>query len=236
MKIGGLQPVTLLDYPQKLAAIVFTAGCNMRCPFCYNSKLVLPELLSDANLYKEDEVIEFLKKRKKYLDGLVITGGEPLLQEDLADFLRKMKAAGYEIKLDTNGLQSEKLKDLLEEKLIDYIAMDIKGPLESYEKFAGLPAGQAGVTASQVADSIKLVMKSGLPYEFRSTVVKGLHSREDISGMAKAIKGAKLYYLQNYMASAPLAGEKFKGKEFFMKDMEDMRQIAERYVKKCLVR
>ncbi|MFA6525867.1 MAG: anaerobic ribonucleoside-triphosphate reductase activating protein [Candidatus Buchananbacteria bacterium] len=229
MKIGGLQPVTLLDYPQKLAAIVFTAGCNMRCPFCYNSKLVLPELLSDANLYKEDEVIEFLKKRKKYLDGLVITGGEPLLQEDLADFLRKMKAVGYEIKLDTNGLQSEKLKDLLEEKLVDYIAMDIKGPLESYEKFSGVSAGQ-------VANSIKIIMKSGLPYEFRSTVVKGLHSKEDITAMAKTIKGAKLYYLQNYMASTPLAGDKFKGKEFFLKDMEDMRQIAGQYVKKCLIR
>jgi len=229
MRIGGLQPVTLLDYPQKLAAIVFTAGCNMRCPFCYNYKLVLPELIDDANLYKEDEVIAFLKKRKKYLDGLVITGGEPLMQEDLADFLKEIKSVGYEIKLDTNGLRAEALKKLLEEKLIDYIAMDIKGPLDDYEKFSGVPA-------ENITESIKLVMKSGLPYEFRSTLVKGLHKKDDIADMAKAIKGAKLYYLQNYMPSVPLAGEKFKGKEFFMKDMEEMRVIAEEFVKKCLIR
>jgi len=229
MKIGGFQPVTLLDYPQKLAAIVFAAGCNMRCPFCYNYKLVLPELINDANLYKEEEVAAFLLKRKKYLDGLVISGGEPLMQADLADFLKKMKDAGYQIKLDTNGLQTAALKNLLDEKLIDYVAMDTKGPLESYEKFCGTPAGS-------IAESIKLVMKSGLPYEFRSTLVKGLHKKADISEMAKSIKGAKLYYLQNFMPSQTLAGEKFKGREFFLKEMEEMRQIAGEYVKKCLIR
>lgn len=229
MKIGGLQPVTLLDYPQKLAAIVFTAGCNMRCLFCYNYKLVLPELINDANLYEEAKVVEFLKKRKKYLDGLVITGGEPLMQEDLADFLRQMKAVGYEIKLDTNGLRAEALRNLIEKKLIDYIAMDIKSPLESYEKFTGVPA-------ENITNSIKLVMKSGLPYEFRSTLVKGLHKKDDIADMAKAVKGAKLYYLQNYSGTGPLAGEKFKGKAFFNKDMEEMQKIAEEYVKKCLIR
>lgn len=236
MKIGGLQPVTLLDYPQKLAAIVFTAGCNMRCPFCYNCKLVLPELINDSNLYDEKQVVDFLKKRKKYLDGLVVTGGEPLLQEDLPEFLRQMKAVGYEIKLDTNGLRTEALKSLLEEKLIDYIAMDLKGPLDDYEKFAGLPTGQAGVPAESVAESVKLVMKSGLPYEFRSTLAKGLHVKADVASMAKAIKGAKLYYLQNYFPAGPLAGEKFKGREFFAKEMEEMRRLAGGYVKKCLVR
>lgn len=229
MRIGGLQPVTLLDYPQKLAAIVFTAGCNMRCPFCYNFKLVLPELIHDDHLYNTQEVIDFLIRRKKYLDGLVITGGEPLLQEDLPEFLKKMKDVGYSIKLDTNGLSADALKSLLEDKLIDYIAMDIKGPLDNYEKFAGVPAGQ-------VASSIKLVMKSGLPYEFRSTLVKGLHTKDDVAEMAKAIKGAKLYYLQNYSPSGPLAGDKFKGKEFFLKDMEDLRLLAADHVKQCLIR
>ena len=229
MKIGGLQPVTLLDYPDKLAAIIFTAGCNMRCPFCYNSKLVLSELIDDNNLYNEGEVREFLKKRKKYLEGLVITGGEPLLQDDLPDFLRVMKDIGYAIKLDTNGLATAKLKNLLEEKLVDYIAMDIKGPLDQYDKFSG-------VAVENIGESIKLIMKSGLPYEFRSTLVKGMHKKEDIANMAKAIKGAKLYYLQNYFPSPALAGEKFKGKEFFLKEMEEMRQAAAVYVKKCLIR
>lgn len=229
MRIGGLQPVTLLDYPQKLAAIVFTAGCNMRCPFCYNYKLVLPELINDDNLYKEQEVADFLIRRKKYLDGLVITGGEPLMQADLPEFLKAMKAAGYEIKLDTNGLQADKLRRLIDDKLIDYIAMDLKGPLEDYEKFSGVASGQ-------VAESIKLIMESGLPYEFRSTLVKGLHAKADLPAMAEAIKGAELYYLQTYSPAGPLAGEKFIGRQFSVKDMEEMRQIAETQVKQCLIR
>ncbi|MFA5020485.1 MAG: anaerobic ribonucleoside-triphosphate reductase activating protein [Patescibacteria group bacterium] len=229
MRIGGLQPVTLLDYPQKLAAIIFTAGCNMRCPFCYNYKLVLPELLSDDNLYDEREVIAFLKKRKKYLDGLVISGGEPLAQEDLPDFLKQMKQIGYAIKLDTNGLAADILQHLIGEQLIDYIAMDIKGPLADYQKFSGVPAGQ-------VADSIKLVMKSGLPYEFRSTLVKNLHTSEDVGKMAQAIKGAKLYYLQNYSQNVPLAGDKFCGRQFAAEELETMRALAAGSVKKCLIR
>lgn len=221
--------MTLLDYPQKLAAIIFTAGCNMRCPFCYNYKLVLPELIKDDTLYDEREVIGFLKKRKKYLDGIVISGGEPLMQDGLMEFLREMKAAGYDIKLDTNGFDYEKLKGILAEKLIDYIAMDIKGPLESYRKFSGLPA-------ETIAESIRLVMKSGLPYEFRSTVVKNLHAKDDIIKMAQAIRGAKLYYLQNYGDSAPLAGAKFRGRKFSEAEMNELIDSAGEYVKKCLIR
>lgn len=229
MKIGGLQPVTLLDYPQKLAAIIFTSGCNMRCPFCYNYKLVLPELINNDNLYNEQEVIEFLTRRHKYLDGIVISGGEPLMQEGFLDFLRTMKAIGYDIKLDTNGLDQAKLKEVIEQRLVDYIAMDIKGPLDNYKKFAG-------VDGDLVLGSIKLVMKSGLPYEFRSTVVKNLHTPDDIRAMAQAIKGAKLYYLQNYSDHSPLAGAKFRGRRFSETEMMELSQLAGDYVKKCLIR
>jgi pyruvate formate lyase activating enzyme len=229
MKIGGLQPVTLLDYPEKLAAIIFTAGCNMRCPFCYNFNLVLPEQFSSKRLYDENEVIEFLKKRKKYLEGLVISGGEPTFQEDLPEFLAKMKKIGYAVKLDTNGFRPEVLQQLIENKLVDYLAMDIKGSLEDYERFTEVPAGR-------IDESIKIVMASGLPYEFRSTLVKGLHEGADIIKMAQAIKGAEKYYLQNFSEAPVLAGEKFKGKAFFKKELEEMRQLAEKYVKCCEVR
>lgn len=229
MKIGGLQPVTLLDYPEKVAAIIFTAGCNMRCPFCYNAKLVLPELIRPENLYNEADILAFLKKRKKYLDGVVITGGEPTLQPDLPEFLAKLKKMGYEIKLDTNGLWPEEVEKVIKEGLVDYIAMDIKGPLDNYEKFSGVAGGA-------ISDSINLIMASGLPYEFRSTLVKGLHQPGDIAPMAEAISGAGLYYLQNYSGEKPLAGEKLKGRGFTEAELEKFAKEAGKFVKACLVR
>lgn len=231
MKIGGLQPVTLLDYPHKVAAIIFASGCNMRCPFCYNSNLVLPEQINLSQLLDSKKTLDFLTRRRKYLEGVVITGGEPTLQPRLPAFCRKLKKMGYEIKLDTNGLLPEVLAKLLEDKLIDYIAMDIKGPLAQYKKFCGV-----AIDAKKIRVSIELVMKSGLPYEFRSTLVKGLHKQEDVAKMARAIKGAALYYLQNYHDSArPLLAD-FKGGSFFNKEMEEFRKIAAEFVKECKVR
>lgn len=229
MLIGGLQPVTLLDYPRKVAAIIFTSGCNMRCPFCYNSNLVFPELITPDHLYDEKAVMDFLHRRKKYLDGLVITGGEPTLQADLPEFLAKLKKIGYAIKLDTNGLRPEILKKLLAEKLVDYFAMDIKGPVDSYEKFAG-------VKADRLADSIDLIMNSGLDYEFRSTLVRNLHELSDMEMMAKLIAGAPAYFLQNFRAEKPLAGVNFKGRPFSLKDLEEFRKTASRYVPNTQIR
>ena len=231
MKIGGLQPVTLLDYPHKVAAIIFASGCNMRCPFCYNSNLVLPEQIKLSQLLEPKPILDFLKRRKKYLEGVVITGGEPTLQPRLLPFCRSVKKLGYEIKLDTNGLRPEVLAKLLEAKSINYIAMDIKGPVTQYKKFCGV-----AIEGKKIRDSIKLVMESGLPYEFRSTLVKGLHTKEDVAKMARAIKGASLYYLQNYHDSArPLLAD-FKGESFFNKEMEEFRKIAGEYVKECKIR
>jgi pyruvate formate lyase activating enzyme len=231
MKIGGLQPVTLLDYPHKVAAIIFASGCNMRCPFCYNSNLVWPEQIRLSQLLEKKQTLDFLARRKKYLEGVVITGGEPTLQPGLPAFCRKLKKLGYEIKLDTNGLRPEVLSKLLSAKLVDYIAMDIKGPLGRYKKFCGV-----AIDAKKIRASIKLVLKSGLPYEFRSTLVKGLHTVADVAKMARAIKGASLYYLQNYHDQArPLLAD-FKGVSFFNKEMEEFKKIAGEFVKECKVR
>lgn len=232
VKIGGLQPVTLLDYPGKMAAIIFTLGCNMRCPFCYNPNLVLPEMIRHASILSNTELLSFLKRRKKYLDGVVITGGEPLLQKGIITSCQRIKKMGYLIKLDTNGLRPDVLKQLLDKKLIDYLAMDIKGPLDQYQKFAGVPA-----KPEVIALSIALVMASGLPYEFRSTLVKSLHKQSDLRKMARMIKKADLYYLQNFKSdTATVGGDPFKGHSFTRKEMEQFRTVASKYVKECKVR
>jgi len=231
MKIGGLQPVTILDYPQKVAAILFTAGCNMRCPFCHNPDLVIPENIEKSHLLDESELLIYLQKRKKYLDGLVITGGEPTMQSDIIDFCRKAHEMGYAIKLDTNGLMPEVLEKLLEEKLLDYLAMDLKGPVDKYEKFCGIKAD-----CDKINKSIKIVKDSGLPYEFRSTLVKGLHDRDDVAEMAKVIKGAKLYYLQNFNFQDRLVDGNFLGKSNTTKEMENFAKIAQEFVKNCKIR
>lgn len=229
MIIGGFQPVTLLDYPQKVAAIVFTLGCNMRCPFCYNYKLVLPEYFSREKHFKEEQILSFLKERQKYLDGLVITGGEPTIQNDLSRFLSNVKSLGYSIKLDTNGLLPEILDDLISKKLIDYIAMDVKGPLNNYSKYCD----NDGV--ANIKKSIAIVMNSNLPYEFRTTFVKGLHSLEDIVSIGEAIKGAKLYFLQGFRDELVLdSSSKFS--VFTFEEMENVRLKCEKLVDKCLIR
>jgi len=231
MKIGGLQPVTLLDYPQKVAAIIFTVGCNMRCPFCYNPSLVLSNLEKDNKSFKEMEVLSFLKKRKKYLDGIVITGGEPTLQTDLPKFCQKLKKLGYSIKLDTNGMLPDVLENLIGDKLVDYIAMDIKGPLESYSKSSGMDTD-----VKNIQKSVKMIIKGSLPHEFRTTLVRGLHSKKDIVSMARIVLGADKYFLQNFKDHKKLVGEGFRGRSFTNKLMKEFREIADKYVKECEIR
>lgn len=231
MLIGGLQPVTLLDYPKKVAAIIFTSGCNMRCPFCYNPNLVLPKLIKKEKMFSPEDIFDFLQKRKKYLDGVVITGGEPTIQKDLFEFLEKIKALGYLIKLDTNGLRPNILKKLIEAKLVDYIAMDIKGPISQLKKFAGVNA-----VGDKIKESIKLIKVSGLPYEFRSTLVKGLHTKNDIEKMARLIKGAEKYFLQNFSSEEALVGGGKNLLSFTRKEMEEMRDVARELVKNCVCR
>lgn len=194
MQIHGLNKTTLLDYPGIVASTIFTGGCNFRCPFCQNSDLIINP--ASQPLISEEEVINHLKKRSGVIKGVCITGGEPTLQGDLEEFIRKLKELGLLVKLDTNGYRPEVLKKLIDEGLLDYIAMDIKSSEEGYSKASGI-----SVDINKIKKSISLIMESGVDYEFRTTVVKELHSREEFEGISKLIKGAKQYYLQGFIDS-----------------------------------
>lgn len=194
MKICGLQKTTLLDFPGHVAATIFTGGCNFRCPFCHNSDL----LGNDAEVaYTEDEILKFLAKRKGILEGVAITGGEPTLQPDLRDFICRVRELGYQIKLDTNGSRPEVLKALCEEKLIDYVSMDIKTCRERYPEVAGIPS----LNIESIMESVEFLKKGTIPYEFRTTIVKELHQADDFVKIGSWISGCSNYFLQNYVDS-----------------------------------
>lgn len=200
MLIYGLQKLSLLDYPGKLAATIFTGGCNLRCPFCHNASLVT-HLTGDGRI-SEEELFSFLEKRKGMLDGVCITGGEPLLQDDLADFIIKIRELGYLIKLDTNGTFPEKLESLIRRNLVDYVAMDIKNSYNKYPQTVGV----TGFDATPVFDSARLLMKSAVDYEFRTTLVKAFHTATEIEEIGRTVEGAERYYLQNFEDSGDLVG------------------------------
>jgi len=195
MLISGLQKLTLLDYPGRVACTVFTGGCNFRCPFCHNAPLVLPEQLAQDT--DEEQVLSFLKKRVGVLDGVAITGGEPLLHKDIGDFLAKVKALGYQIKLDTNGSFPELLMELVKAGLVDRVAMDIKNAPACY----GETAGVAGLDLAAIERSKDFLLSGAVDYEFRTTVVKGLHDEERLKEAARWISGAREYYLQQFKDS-----------------------------------
>ena len=194
MKICGLQKTTLLDYPGHVAATVFTGGCNFRCPFCHNSDL----LGNDAEeAFSEEYVLNFLKKRRGILEGVAITGGEPTLQPDLRDFILRVRELGYKIKLDTNGTRPDVLRDLCDSGLIDYVAMDIKTCKERYSDVAGIPS----LHMEGILESVEYLKNGKIPFEFRTTVVKELHSAEDFERIGQWISGCPHYYLQNFVDS-----------------------------------
>lgn len=194
MLISGLQKLTLLDYPGQVACTVFTGGCNFRCPFCHNAPLVLPEQLAHDS--SEQAVLDFLKKRVGVLDGVAITGGEPLLHKDIPAFLEKVRALGYKIKLDTNGSFPERLEEIVRAGLVDRVAMDIKNAPELYSAAVGVE-----VSMEDIERSKEFLLSGVIDYEFRTTVVKGLHTKESIVGAARWIQGAKEYYLQQFKDS-----------------------------------
>ena len=195
MQIAGLQKLTLLDYPGRVACTVFTPGCNFRCPFCHNAPLVLPERLGCDTT--EEEVLAFLKKRAGILDGVAITGGEPLLHKDIGAFLEKLRALGFKIKLDTNGSFPELLISLVRGGLVDRVAMDVKNAPELYGKTVGLER----FDLAPVERSKDFLLSGEVEYEFRTTVVKGLHTKESLIGAARWIEGAREYYLQQFKDS-----------------------------------
>lgn len=194
MKICGLQKTTLLDYPGHVAATIFLGGCNFRCPFCHNSEL----LGSDAEeMMSREELFSFLRKRKPILEGVCITGGEPTLSTDLEEFILDIRRLGYLVKLDTNGLKPDVLKNLVRNGLLDYVAMDIKAGRENYSRVAGVP----GLPMEKIEESAAFLLEGNVPYEFRTTVVKELHSRNDFLDIARWLAGCTNYYLQNYVDS-----------------------------------
>lgn len=195
MRIHGFQKTTLLDYPGHLAATVFFGGCNFLCPFCHNASLVLsPDSLPAI---PEDEILNTLKKRKGILEGVCITGGEPTLAVGLPDFIKKIKDLGFLVKLDTNGSNPGILEELLSQRLLDYVAMDIKNSPDKY------PAaiGKDSFSLKNISESIRLLLADKIDYEFRTTVVKELHTSSDLVSIGEWIKGAKAYYLQAYKES-----------------------------------
>ena len=214
MKICGLQKLTALDFPGRVACTVFTPGCDYRCPFCHNAALVT----SEPPAMDTEAFFAYLEKRRGILDGVAVTGGEPLLQRGLPDFLRRVKAMGFLTKLDTNGSLPHALRPLLEEGLVDYVAMDIKNSPAKYPVTCGLTE----VDMAAVRESIGLIMASAADYEFRTTVVAQLHSDEDFAPMGEMIRGAKRWYLQNFVDSGGLIAGGLSAAS-----PEDMRRYAD---------
>jgi len=198
MNIQGLQKTTLLDYPGKIAATVFTGGCNFRCPYCHNASLVLND--RDAQDISEEVFFDFLAKRKGLLDGVCISGGEPLLQREIGRFISEIKSLGFLVKLDTNGSFPSKLKELVGDGLIDYVAMDIKNSPAGYARTAGITED----ILPEVKQSVTFLLAGHVDYEFRTTVVKGFHSKEDFAAIGEWIQRARRYFLQNFVDSGDL--------------------------------
>lgn len=197
MRIDGLQTLTLLDYPGKVACTVFTSGCNMRCPFCHNASLVCGEV---PPFMEKEEFFAFLKKRTGVLDGVCVTGGEPLLQEGVIPFLLEVKEKGFTTKLDTNGLLHDRLRAVVEAGAVDYVAMDIKNCKARYAETAGVP----GLDLVPIEKSVQFLMEGSVDYEFRTTVVKELHNKADFDEIGQWLKGAKRYFLQSFKDSGDI--------------------------------
>ncbi|MBQ1521351.1 MAG: anaerobic ribonucleoside-triphosphate reductase activating protein [Erysipelotrichaceae bacterium] len=224
LRLGGLQKLTLLDYPGHVSCTVFTAGCNMKCPFCHNRDLVfIPENFEFMN---PESVFDLLRKRQGTLDAVAITGGEPLLQKGLKDFIIEIRNLGFKVKLDTNGYYPEKLKELIDEGLIDYVAMDIKAPLAKYPATVGLP--EINFKADQIRKTIKYLMSDVVDYEFRTTVVRELHTKEDMAAIGKMIKGCKHYYLQQFVDSGRCIEQGYTS--YTKEEMSELRDEVAKYV------
>jgi len=231
MQIGGLQKLTLIDYPGKVAATVFLTGCNFRCPFCYSSELVLPEKIKNQPKISEKELFEFLEERKNLIDGVVLCGGEPTTSKGLIPLIKKIKKMGFFMKLDTNGSDPTVLKKLIDGKLVDYVAMDIKAPKEKYSKVAGTK-----VDIKKIQKSIDILKEGKVDYEFRSTIVPTLHTKEDVIEMAKWIRGAKRYYLQNFRPEKTIDPSFEKIKPYPQEFLLEIQKAISPFFEICQVR
>ncbi len=230
IRIRGIEKVSLLDYPDKISSIIFTYGCNLRCPFCHNPELVIQT--SDNNLeVSEEELINYLQSRRGLIDAVVITGGEPLIYDDIGELISSIKKMGYLIKLDTNGFFPKRLFELIEKNLLNYIAMDIKCPLKEYNTFSGDPEA-----SKKVLDSINIVMTSGLDYEFRTTYVKGLHRISDGDEITRIIPNAKKYYIQNFRSGKTIDPKLDSSYSFTEDELKQIHVGAKKNVKNSYIR
>ncbi len=227
MLIYGLQKMTLLDYPGYVACTVFLNGCDFRCPYCHNFELVdgTAEPLMD-----EEKFFAFLGKRKGLLDGVCISGGEPLLHRDIDVFIRKIRKIGYKVKLDTNGYHPDMLDKLIDEGLVDYIAMDIKNSFDKYPVTTGIPKTDTSI----IKKSISIIMNSGVDYEFRTTVTGGLHEKDDLEKIGKEIQGAKAYFLQQFTMRDTVPDKSLYSPN--PQEMEACLEAARKYVKNAQLR
>ncbi len=234
MKICGLLKTTLLDYPQKVACTVFTGGCNFSCPYCHNASLVLDHQANEE--MTETNFFAFLEKRKGVIDGVCISGGEPIIQKDLIGFIEKIKEKGYEIKLDTNGSDPEKLNEIMKKGLVDYVAMDIKSSPNNYN----IAIGKDNIDIDKIKESVNILKKSHINFEFRTTLVKGIHTKKDIEEIGKWLNSDVKYYLQNYNDSgdtiASRIDENDKYKAFSEEEMAGFIEIMRQHVPKTSIR
>ncbi|MFH1509790.1 MAG: anaerobic ribonucleoside-triphosphate reductase activating protein [Candidatus Nealsonbacteria bacterium] len=231
IKIGGIQKTTLIDYPGRVASTVFLSGCNFRCPFCYSSELVLPEKIKDHPQFSEDYFFDFLKERVGLLEGVVVCGGEPTINKDLPEFIKKIKDMGFLVKLDTNGSNPDMLEYLIKEGLLDYVAMDIKN---SKEKYVQTVKGE--VDLKSIDRSVNLLKEGKVDYEFRTTIVPGVHDKKDILSIAKWISPAKRYFLQNFKAEKTIDSSFENVKPYLNSFISEIREEIAPYFRECYFR
>lgn len=226
--IGGFQKSSLIDYPGKISAVIFSQGCNFKCPYCHNPELILN---GRENSIKFSRLIEFLKSRKDQLDGVVITGGEPTLHKNLPEFIRQIKKIGFSVKLDTNGTNPQMLQELLDKKLINYVAMDIKAPIEKYEEVVN-----SKISTDNVLKSIKILKNSNVDYEFRTTVVKSQFLSQDFEKIGEMIQGAKKYYLQRFLPTKTLDESFLNEQTYSDEEFGSIINTLEKYVSEIKLR
>lgn len=227
MYIKGLQKLTLLDFPGKMACTVFVGGCNFRCPFCHNASLVTR---IDGSFIGEDEIFSFLQRRRGILEGVCISGGEPTLMPDLEDFIRRVRQLGYKVKLDTNGYRPDILSRLIDEGLLDYVAMDIKSSREGYSEATGID----GIDISKIEESVAKLGENKVPYEFRTTLVRELHSEDTVRKIGEWLRGDEQYFLQTFVDSSDLIKEGFTA--FNKNETDNLLNVLKVYVPNAKIR
>lgn len=229
INIKGVQRTSLIDYPGKVATVIFLNRCNFRCPYCHNPELVLEEVKEDLD---PEEILEFLEKKKNWIDGICITGGEPTLHKGLVDFARRVKQRGFLVKIDTNGTNPSMIEALLDERLVDYISMDIKAPLDKYEKVT-----KTRVNADAIQQTVNLLMNSGIKYEFRTTVVPGLFDEEDAEKIGEWLKGAKKFCIQQFRNKDKVLDPEFQNVGHYHLDkLEKFKTILQKHINDVEIR